>query len=161
MAASEPKISLDDTLKEIEGTITEAPAKAYKRLSPLLREYPSHSRVLTLFAHANVLMDNYEAAKSYAAKAVMLDGSNVRARHILGFCHQRLSEFPDAVRVYTQIIKAAPTSATAHLFLGDSLSKCGYRDEAIEAYRKAAALDEGGDVGRLAEEAVLKLKGAR
>lgn len=148
-------------LREIEEVINEAPSKAYERLSPLFREYPSHPRVLTLFSHANVLMENYEAAKSCAAKAVKLNSSDIKARYIMGFCHQRLREFPDAARVYTQITKATPTSAVAFLFLGESLSNCGDRDNAIEAYRKAAALDEDGDVEKLAEEAVLKLKGAR
>jgi len=161
MAMSDRKISLEETLKEIEETMNEAPERAYERLVPLLREYPSHSGVLTLFAHANILTDNYEAARGAAEKAVMLDASNIKARHILGFCHQRLGEFPDAVRVYTRIVEAVPTSAVAHLFLGDSLSNCGDKDGAIEALRKAAVLDEGGEVASLAEEAVLRLKGGR
>lgn len=152
--------SIEDTLNEIEKTLNEAPARAYERLALLVREHPSHPRALTLLSQVNVLMDNYEAAKSCAAKAVMLDGSNIKARHILGFCHQRLGEFSDAVSVYTLMVQVVPKSAVAHLFLGKSLSRCDDTHKAIEAYRMAAELDAGGDVGRLAEEAILKLKGA-
>ncbi len=49
----------------------------------------------------------------------------------------------------------------AHLLLANALSGAGDKLKAIEAYRRAAELDEGGEVEGLAEDAILKLKDAR
>lgn len=151
---------LTTVLKEIEEPLDKSPLNAYKRLIPLFREYPSNIKVLTLLSHVNVLLENYKSGKFYAEKVVMLDSTNIKARYIIGFCHLSLKEFRDAVKVYTRIIEAEPASAVAHLFLGIALTTCSDKDKTIEAYCKAAALDKAGDVSPLAEEAVLKLKGA-
>ncbi len=110
-------------------------------------------------SHANVLMEDYGTAKAYAKRAVLMEPSNITAKYIMGICHQRLGEFQDAVRVYTQIAEATPTSPVAFLFLGESLLNCDDEENAEEAYRKAAELDKGGDVEELAKEALWKLWG--
>lgn len=155
-----PNNSLEDTLREIDRTINKTPEAASERLEALAREHPSHPGVLTLFSHAKALEGEYAAAASSASRAVELDGENVKARYILGYCHQRLGEHLHAARVYRGIIAKTPESAVAHLCLGDSLTGSGDTEGAIKAFRTAVALDTDGDVGRLAEEEVLRLKGA-
>lgn len=80
----DPKRLLDGKLEEIEEVIKTSPSKVCERLSSLLGQYPSHPRVLTLMSHANVLMEDYGTAKSYAKRAVLMEPSNITAKYIIG-----------------------------------------------------------------------------
>lgn len=153
------KKQLDKSLDELEGIISKGDlSKAHELLIPLLKEYPSDTRVVTLSAHVTALMGNLEVAKTLAIKASMLNEFNIKARYVLGFCHQSLKEFMEAAEVYRQILEKIPTSAVAHFFLAESLRKASKIKDALPAYQKAAVLDDAGDVKSMAEEKIAELK---
>jgi Flp pilus assembly protein TadD len=153
------KKQLDRNLKDLEHAINKGRiSQAHARLVSLLKKHPFDSRVLTLSAQVYALRGSYQVAKSIATKASIVNRSNNKARHVLGFCLQRLGNYGEAADIYRQIIQRVPTSAVAYFFLGESLRMAGETDDAYSAYQEAAILDKEGDLKRLAEKKIIELK---
>ncbi|HEY7503122.1 MAG TPA: serine hydrolase [Gemmatimonadales bacterium] len=55
---------------------------------------------------------------------------------------------PLAIEVLQAAVADSPDSAAAHLALGEALESAGDLERAIESYRRASALDGGGEAGR-------------
>lgn len=154
--------SLGEALEKIELMAkTGDPSEASRHLEPLVKRHPSDPRVLTLAAHVNVLSGDLTTAREFAEKASSTDSSDVKAKFILGFCLQNTDSYTQAVEVYTEITRSVPESAVAHLFLAESLVKAGRAEEAIDAFIKARDLDRDGEVGKIAEEQVFRIKEER
>ena len=66
---------------------------------------------------------------------------NFYAWNGVGLACEKLGKFKHAVDAYQHAIKEAPNSAIYYYQLGRALDGLDQRDQAIEAYRKAAELD--------------------
>jgi len=122
------------------------------------KKYPLDSRFLSLTVQLKILQANIREAKAYAEKAIQIDKDSTVPKFLMAFCLQCEGNHSGAINLYKKIIKSEPCDAIVHLFMAESLSTRGRFNDAIAAYQEAMRVDQDGDLGKIAEESIVKLK---
>jgi type IV pilus assembly protein PilF len=114
----------------------------------------------TLYATREMAMANkgwslYRLGKTAEAKvayeqAIAIEPSYPLAHLNLGILYQDLDRHLEALESFDKAIEIYPGNAKAHLHRGISLFRMGNKEDAKLAFKKTAALDQGGDSGKSA-----------
>ena len=112
---------------------------------------PNYALAYTGLADAYALLSNYGGspphetkpkAREAALKALSLDEGLAEAHTALGLIlHEYDYDFAGAERAYKRAIELNPNYATAHQFLGESLTHRGRHEEAFAEFRRALEID--------------------
>lgn len=99
------------------------------------------------YAQALVKRHSYQAAQEQAEKLLAADSANRAYRTLFALTCVGLGQHERAIELYRELLIGATQPADLHLSIAHSLKTLGRRDEAIDAYRAAAAARPGyGDV---------------
>jgi tetratricopeptide (TPR) repeat protein len=100
---------------------------------------------LARFDYAQVLIERhlYREAQAQTAKLLAVDRSNRSYRTLHASTYVGLGQHERAIELYRDLLKGAAQPAEVHLSIAHSLKTLGRREEAIAAYRDAAAAREG------------------
>jgi tetratricopeptide (TPR) repeat protein len=93
------------------------------------------------FDYAQVLVKRhmYPQAQEHAEKLLAVDASNRNYRTLCALTYVGLGAHERAIEVYRELLIGATQPADLHLSIAHSLKTLGRREEAIAAYRAAAA----------------------
>jgi len=83
----------------------------------------------------------YHQVKQILQQILQHGSENIGVYLLMGNVHYCLSEYQQAVEVYSYVTKIAPNMATAHVNLGNSYAKLKCFDDAINSYDKAIAIE--------------------
>ena len=89
-----------------------------------------------------VVLQRYDAARSFLEASAELAPNDPMAHYYLGRLYYTIQRFPQAVTEFEQVVKLNPSFAKGHDNLGLALEAVGSEEAAIGAYRKAIELDE-------------------
>jgi tetratricopeptide (TPR) repeat protein len=89
-----------------------------------------------------VVLEKYDAARSFLEASVELAPNDPMAHYYLGRLYYTIQRFPQAVTEFERVLKLNPSFVKGHDNLGLALEAVGNEEEAIKAYRKAIELNE-------------------
>lgn len=87
-----------------------------------------------------VVLERYDAARSFLEAAAELVPGDPMAHYYLGRLYYTIQRFPQAVTEFEQAVKLNPTFVKGHDNLGLALEAVGNEEAAIKAYQKAIEL---------------------
>jgi tetratricopeptide (TPR) repeat protein len=88
-----------------------------------------------------LLLEDYGAAGQWLARSVEINPNNATAQYFLGRAKYNEKRFGEAAGSFTECLKLDPKNVKAADNLGLSYEQLGKTEEALEAYRRAIALD--------------------
>lgn len=100
----------------------------------------SDSEYWARLAYCGMELEQFEASRRAAQKAVSLDPQSERAHKALGHCLFEIGLFELAAEAFAQSIKITP-SASAYVSLGVAKQRLGRDDEAERSYRCALRIE--------------------
>ena len=100
---------------------------------------------LARYDHARVLLQRHQNARALAQARILLDAdpANRDYRAVYAAACLALSEYDEALRVYRALLQERPDVPELHLSVGHALKTLGRQQEAVAAYRAAAAASPG------------------
>jgi tetratricopeptide (TPR) repeat protein len=91
-----------------------------------------------------LLLEDYAAADQWLSKSVAFDGMDPSAHYYLGRAKYNEKRFDEAVHSFEECLRLDPKNVKAEDNLGLAYEAVGQTEDALKAYRKAIALEEGG-----------------
>ena len=107
-----------------------------------LKGSPKDPTILRWVGFLNLEKQNYEAARSPLEQAVALEPKSVVAHLNLGNVYDGLKQYSKALGEFKEVTKLKPNSPDAYFNIGLLYSKVGKWNDAAEALRTSAKLDE-------------------
>jgi hypothetical protein len=92
-------------------------------------------------AHSKYKSKQYHQVKQILQQILQHSNENINVYLLMGNVHYCLSEYQQAVEIYSYVTKIAPDMAAVHVNLGNSYAKLECFDNAIISYEKAIAID--------------------
>ena len=135
----------DDAIAELQKTVKQRPDFA-----------PGHEAL----ARAYVIKHDYENAASEMKRVIALRPRDEDAYYKLGLIYLEQKALPKAQDAFAQLLKINPKSAEGHAGMADALSEQRRDAEALEEYKRTAAIDsnfQGVDYNMGLEQARLQL----
>jgi tetratricopeptide (TPR) repeat protein len=106
-----------------------------------LAERPEHEPALVIVGEAYADLARHAEARALYERALALvpaePDRRARILALLGQLEALRGQFPAAEAYFREAIAAAPTDASAYIYLGGLLARLGRFDEAVEAHRRA------------------------
>ncbi|MEM9290191.1 MAG: tetratricopeptide repeat protein [Acidobacteriota bacterium] len=125
--------------------MTHAPpnlAKALEVQQQLVTERPNDPQVYNDLGNLLLLDQRVEEAELAYERAVELDSTRPTPHFNLALLYQRRGDTEQALETFQKVIELEPRYAWAHFQIGSILERqSGAKDEAVEAYGRAFALD--------------------
>lgn len=90
-----------------------------------------------------VLLDDYIDAAHYLEISLQMNPESVEARYHLGRVRYQLNQFDAAIAAFEEVLKHDPNNVKAEDNLGLCLEAKDLNEQAVAAYRKAIAWDQG------------------
>jgi len=141
-----------------EGNLHQA-VEAYKQSIIVCTECPDLSSLYVKLAHTQILVGEYEAAKTNAENALLLSEQNPQALSELGWAYSFLGNEVEAEKVLLQALDLNPDSVEAHAYYAELLAdQADYEGAAIHS-RQAVQLDKSSLVALRARGYVLYYTG--
>jgi tetratricopeptide (TPR) repeat protein len=110
-------------------------------LAAVLQLAPDYSLARAEYAEVLIEQLKYVEARQVLERLLQEDPRNsAYYRSLYATTMVGLGEHTEAVRMYRQLIERTPADPDLHLSLAHALKTLGRRDEAIDTYRRAAAL---------------------
>ncbi|WP_190300425.1 tetratricopeptide repeat protein [Rufibacter hautae] len=130
----------------MQASVENRSEEAMRHLTTLAERFPNDKYVHLL--NGQFALNNNDADKAilHLGKAVALDSHFGDAYNLLGYAYTQKEDFGKAEEAFRNYIKASPKEANPYDSMGDLLTKRGKHQEAIQNYKKAAALDPGFNV---------------
>jgi tetratricopeptide (TPR) repeat protein len=141
-----------------EGNLHQA-VEAYKQSIIVCTECTDLSSLYVKLAHTQILVGEYEAAKTNAENALLLSEQNPQALSELGWAYSFLGNEVEAEKVLLQALDLNPDSVEAHAYYAELLAdQADYEGAAIHS-RQAVQLDKSSLVALRARGYVLYYTG--
>jgi len=86
------------------------------------------------------MLDDMDAAKDYASRALAIDAKSAGALMAMGFVSKRAGDYDTAIAAYEQALSGDENALTYRL-LAESYDMAGQPQNALSAYEQAVALD--------------------
>jgi tetratricopeptide (TPR) repeat protein len=118
----------------------EAPEDAETLLKAVLERVPDYAAARYDYARALMQGHQHPAAQVQLDQLLQAEPDSTAYRTASATNAASLGDHERAIRLYTALIGESPQSAELSLSLGHALKTVGRQDEAIAAYRQAAAL---------------------
>ena len=124
-----------------EGNLHQA-VEVYKKAILVSSGQPNLSALYVKLAHTQILVGEYEAAKTSAENALLLNEQNPRALAELGWAYSFLGNQLEAEKVLLQALDLNPDSVEAHAYYAELLAdQADYEGAALHS-RQAIQLDQ-------------------
>lgn len=115
--------------------------KQQELIDQLLTLFPEDKRILNWAGNHYTFMNNFQKAKEYFEKALLLDKSYAPVYNVLGYTYSYLEEYEKAEETFKTYIRLLPDKANPYDSYAELLLKLGRYDESIEQYQKALEVD--------------------
>lgn len=125
-------------------TAAAVPPNLYQALDAqreLIAQHPNDPTAFNDMGNLLVLADHFEEAEDAYQRAISLGDTHERARFNLGVLQTQTGQYKSAEATFRSLLSSAPQHAWAHYQLGVVLAQRKQRDEALEHYARALALD--------------------
>lgn len=100
----------------------------------------------------------YETARAYYREALEMERRFPRALHGLGMVALATGDADEAVRRFEQALEVVPSAARIHLDLGRAYEQKHEYSKALNAYKKAASIEQDSRLGDEAEKEIKRLR---
>jgi len=117
-----------------------SPDEAIRLLQTVLNAHPDDSNARVALGRAYLMKRDFNNAETELTRAGA-DSRNLVARYFLGETYLASERCEQADNIFTQLTHEAPKEDEPWVLLGDSLNCLGRRQEAVDAYRRAIALN--------------------
>ncbi len=108
-------------------------------LAAVLEFAPSYSAARREYAVVLLELHHYDLARREIERLLTEDGANRSYRMLHAACLVGLGEHERAVAIYRELLEGGPEDADVYLSIGHAQKTLGRQEEAVEAYRMAAA----------------------
>ncbi|MBN2412406.1 tetratricopeptide repeat protein [candidate division KSB1 bacterium] len=115
--------------------------KQQELIEQLLTLFPEDKRILVFAGNHYTLMNDFQIAKEYYEKALLLDKNYTRIYNDLGYTYSSLNENQKAEETFKTYISLIPDKANPYDSYAELLLKLGRYDESIGQYQKALEVD--------------------
>jgi ribosomal protein S12 methylthiotransferase accessory factor len=122
-------------------------------LEPTEQEIPS---IYSYLAVALKDMGEYRQALDILKEGEKLDQERTDIYNLMGFCHFKLKEHPEAIRNFKKVIQLDPSSAIDYANIASNYRQMGQKEKAIRYYQMALTLD---DTIQFAKDHLAELQG--
>lgn len=129
----------------LEAYERDQPALTVELARLYLADQPDDRAVLLIYGEALMGLARYGEGRSTFERALTLSAPTQQTSvlRLLGRLYDARGELREAERYYHDAIAAAPTHASAYVYLGALLARTGRLDEAERIQQKAAACVDG------------------
>lgn len=141
-----------------EGNLFQA-IELYKQAIIASAGDPNLANLFVKLAHAQILIGEYETAKTNAENALLLNSQNPRALAELGWAHSLLGNTLEAEKALLQALSLNPDSVEAHAYYAELLADQGDYVGAADHSRQAIQLEPHSLVALRARGYVLYVTG--
>jgi membrane associated rhomboid family serine protease/Tfp pilus assembly protein PilF len=117
------------------------PDDAIEELQKSIRQRPDYAPTHDALARAYVAKQDFSKAAEEFQRVIALSPRSEDARYRLGLIYLEEKQPDKAQNVFTELLKLNPNSAQGHDGLGDTLANQHQNREALEEYKKTAAID--------------------
>src|ERR1019366_4043074 len=117
------------------------PDAAIEELQTSIRQRPDYAPTHAALARAYVAKQDFSKAAEELQREIALSPRSEDARYRLGLIYLEEKQPDKAQNVFTELLKLNPNSAQGHDGLGDTLANQHQNREALEEYKKTAAID--------------------
>ncbi|WP_210490390.1 tetratricopeptide repeat protein [Rufibacter aurantiacus] len=125
----------------MQANVENRPEEAMSNLDKLAQRFPNDKYVHLMNGQFAMGRNDADKAITHFSKAVALDPNFGAAYNLLGYAYTSKEDYAKAEEAFRNYIKAAPREANPYDSMGDLLTKRGKQQEAIQNYKKAAAMD--------------------
>jgi ribosomal protein S12 methylthiotransferase accessory factor len=127
------------------------PETASRHFEEALGLAPNPQDIPSIYSYLAVCLkelERYREAIVVLDKARRLDPDRTDVHNLMGFCHFKLKEHPQAIECFRRVLEINPGSAIDYANIASNYRDMGNRDEAIRYYRLALELDPSIDFAR-------------
>jgi len=115
--------------------------KQKELIEQLLTMYPEDKRILLWAGNQKYNTNNFQKAKEYFEKALLLDENFSPVYNMLGYTYAALEENEKAEETFKKYISLIPDKSNPYDSYAEFLLKLRKYDESIQQYRKALEVD--------------------
>ena len=108
------------------------------QLDPTEQDIPS---IYSYLAVALKDMGEYRQALEILQKGADMDPERTDLYNLMGFCHFKLKEHPEAIKRFKKVLELDPSSAIDYANIASNYRQMGETDKAIRYYQLALTLD--------------------
>ena len=87
-------------------------------------------------------MGEYRQALEVLKEGEKLDPERTDIYNLMGFCHFKLKEHPEAIKRFQKVIDLDPSSAIDYANIAANYRQMGEKEKAIRYYQMALTLDD-------------------
>jgi ribosomal protein S12 methylthiotransferase accessory factor len=87
-------------------------------------------------------MGEYRQALEVLKEGEKLDQERTDIYNLMGFCHFKLKEHPEAINNFQKVIDIDPSSAIDYANIASNYRQMGEKEKAIRYYQMALTLDD-------------------
>jgi membrane associated rhomboid family serine protease/Tfp pilus assembly protein PilF len=117
------------------------PDDAIEELQKSIRQRPDYAPTHAALARAYVAKQDFSKAAEELQRVIALSPRSEDARYRLGLIYLEEKQPDKAQNVFAELLKLNPNSAQGHDGLGDTLANQHQNREALEEYKKTAAIE--------------------
>ena len=117
------------------------PDAAIEELQKSIRQRPDYAPTHAALARAYVAKQDFSKAAEELQRVIALSPRSEDARYRLGLIYLEEKQPDKAQNVFAELLKLNPNSAQGHDGLGDTLANQHQNREALEEYKKTAAIE--------------------
>jgi SpoVK/Ycf46/Vps4 family AAA+-type ATPase len=111
-----------------------------KKYKKLLKEKPNDSETHFMLANEYRRLSYFQQAIHHYKESIRIKPTPA-VQSSLGFLHLELKQFPEAIKHFTQILRANPADSRAHNGLGETSLGMKHYKEAIQHFAKAIEIE--------------------
>jgi len=132
-------------------------AQSYFRKALTLE--PTKQDIPSIYSYLGVAlkdMGEYRQALEILKEGEKLDKERTDIYNLMGFCHYKLKEHPEAITNFKKVIQLDPSSAIDYANIASNYRQMGEKQKAIRYYQMALTLD---DTIQFAKDHIAELQG--
>ncbi|MGR3292683.1 MAG: tetratricopeptide repeat protein, partial [Candidatus Scalindua sp.] len=161
-AANEKYNKAKEQIESIS-TLSNDQKKAYRELIDMCSQDIKKSKQITLMLNKAIYArqkGSYDLAINECKKAANIFPNNIIPKVILASTYLSVNQNEEAIKVYTEIIKAKPEFASSYYDMGKAFLLADKKDEALFMYQSVLDVDSKSVPARLAIAGLLLRKGS-
>jgi len=135
------------------------PATARNYFDKALTLEPTAQDTPSIYSYLGVAlkdMGEYRQALEILREGEKLDQERTDIYNLMGFCHFKLKEHPEAISNFQKVIDLDPSSAIDYANIASNYRQMGEKEKAVRYYQMALTLD---DSIQFAKDSLAELKG--
>lgn len=127
------------------------PSTALGFFESALNLNPSKEDIPSIYTYMGICLNDqkkYKEALLILEKSRQQDPDRTDTHNLLGFCHFKLKEYPEAIDCFKHVLHLNPTSAIDYANIASNYREMGKTDKAVQYYEMALEFDSTIDFAR-------------